>query len=251
VNRRGFTLAEVLIASTLSTFIALAAVAALKTVTDSTQVVNRATETAGEVRFAARMMARDLANLYRDSDAKNMRLVGASQEADSGGPVHLTFYAVGCTKARADQPEGDVYEVEYFLNKSETPDVEPEKQKFVLFRRLWPNPDKQRQPGGILSPIAENIDVFQMRFYDGRQWVNEWREELQAVPEVVEVTLIAQATERANPVQQKFMVNFPRLAAKAAAPSADGPQGEQGGQPPEGQPQEQGNQGPSGSPEQR
>jgi prepilin-type N-terminal cleavage/methylation domain-containing protein len=86
-DNRGFTLAEVLIASTMSAFIALAAVGALKAVTDSTQLVDRATETAGEVRFAARMIQADLTNLYRDPDPKAMKLVGASQESDALGPA--------------------------------------------------------------------------------------------------------------------------------------------------------------------
>jgi general secretion pathway protein J len=139
------------------------------------------------------------------------------------------------------------------LSKSDNPDVEAEKQKFVLFRRLWPNPDKQRDPGGILTPIAENIDVFQMRFYDGQQWVSEWREELQSIPEVVEVTLATMPEGRGNPVIEKFTVNFPRMAARTGAPSGEGPQGEgPSGQPPQqGQPPAEGNQGPSGSPEQR
>ena len=50
LNNRGFTLAEVLVATTLSAFIALAAVGALKAVTDSSQVVERATETAADAR---------------------------------------------------------------------------------------------------------------------------------------------------------------------------------------------------------
>lgn len=246
-------MAEILIASTLSSFIALAALGALKAVTDSTQVVNRATEAAADVRFAARMMAHDLANLYRDPDPRNMKLVGASQGSDAGGPVLLTFYAAGCTKARAGQPEGDVYEVEYFLGKGDTPDVEDEEEKFVLFRRLWPNPDKERDPGGILAPIAENIDVFQMRFYDGQQWVSEWREELQSVPEVVEVTLVTRPTDRGSLVMEKFTVSFPRLAARTAAAPGEGQPGEGGSgqQPPQGPPQGEGNQGTPGSPEQK
>lgn len=260
MNNRGFTLTEVLIASTISAFIAIAAVGALKAVTDSTQVVNRATETVGDVRFAARMMAADLGNLYRDPDPKSMKLVGASQESSVGGPPILTFYAVGSTKARAGQPEGDVYEIEYFLAKNDKAQPQPGEQeeqaeKFVLFRRLWPNPDKQRNPGGILTPVAENIDLLEMRFFDGRQWATEWPEELQSIPELVEVTLGTVPKERGIPVIEKFTVNFPRLAAKGASASGEGPQGEPGsGQPPQQgqpqtQPQPQQNQGTPGPPQ--
>lgn len=245
---RGFTLTEVLIASTLSTFIALAALGALKTVTDSSHIVTEAAETASEVRFAARMMARDLANLYRDANPKAMKLVGASQGSDSGGPVVLTFYTIGCTKARSGQPEGDLYEVEYLLTKGDDPDVAEEDETYVLMRRLWPNPDRQREPGGVLTPIAENIDVLQMRFYDGQQWVTEWREELESVPQVVEVTLASLALGRGHPIVEKFTVAFPRMAAGSEAPQGEGqtPGEEQGQQP---QPPEQSGGGPGGGPQ--
>ncbi len=262
MNSRGFTLAEVLVASTISAFIAISALGALKAVTDSTQVVNRATETAGEVRFAARMMAADLGNLYRDPDPRNMKLVGASQESSAGGPTILTFYAVGSTKARAGQPEGDIYEIEYFLaeNRNAEPESQPgeqreeeEAQKFVLFRRLWPNPDRERNPGGILTPIAENIDQMEMRFFDGKQWAPQWPEELQSIPELVEVTLVTVPKGRGSPVIEKFTVNFPRLAARGTGSAGEGPQGEQGSaQPPQpGEPQTQENQGTPGPPEPR
>jgi len=258
MNSRGFTLTEVLIASTISAFIAIAAVGALKTVTDSTQVVSRATETAGEVRFAARMMAADLGNLYRDPDPKSMKLVGASEESSAGGPTMLTFYAVGSAKARSGQPEGDIYEIEYFLAKDNNAQPEPgaeeeeEAEKSVLFRRLWPNPDRERNPGGILTPIAENIDHMEVQFFDGRQWATQWPEELQSIPELVEVTLVTVPKDRGSPVIERFTVNFSRLAARGASASGEGPQGEQGsGQPPQqqGQPQPQENQGTPESPE--
>lgn len=258
MDNRGFTLAEVLIASTISAFIAIAAVGALKALTDSTQVVCRATETAGEVRFAATMIAADLGNLYRDPDPKSMKLVGTSEESIAGGPTMLTFYAAGSTKARAGQPEGDVYEVEYLLARNDSSEPAPgqaeeEAQRFVLFRRLWPNPDKERNPGGILTPIAENIDRLEMRFFDGKQWVTQWPEELQSIPELVEITLATLPKEGGSPVIEKFTVNFPRLAARGASASDAGPEGGPGsGQPPQqGQPPTQGNQDTPGPPEAR
>jgi type II secretion system protein J len=248
-------LAEVLIASTLSAFIALAAVGALKAVTDSSQVVDHATEMTAEVRFAARMMADDLRNLYRDPDPKNMRLVATSAESGAGGPPMLTFYAVGSARARVGQPEGDIYEVSYMLSKDQNADPADKEtmDKFILFRRLWPNPDRDRNPGGVLSPIAENVDVFEMRFFDGQQWATQWPEELQSIPELVEITLATLPRDRGTPIVEKFTVNFPRLAARQAAASGEGPPGEQGGgQPPaEGSPQMQGNQSTQGPPESR
>ena len=219
VRNKGFTLAEVLVASTISAFIAMVGVGALKAVSDSAQIVHHASETVGEVRFAARMLASDLANLYRDANAENMKLVGASQGSATGGPPYLTFYTVGRAKARAAQPEGDVYEVEYVLGQREQEDndaADAEADSTVLFRRLWPNPDEEREPGGVLTVIAENIAIFQMRFFDGEQWADEWPEEMESIPELIEVTLGTLPEGRREPVIETFVVNCARLTGRSA-----------------------------------
>jgi type II secretory pathway component PulJ len=222
--------------------VALMAVGALNAIARSAQTVNHVTETTSEIRFAARMMARDLANLYRDANPQEMKLVGCSQGASTGEPPHLTFYMSGRAKARANQPEGDVYEVEYFVGSRESSSgmqagekmdgAAASEEAMVLFRRLWPNPDKNRTPGGVLTPIAENIGFFQVRFYDGQQWTDEWTEELQSLPQCLEVTLATVPPEKGDPVVETMTVTFPRLnkgAAGAAAGGAmSGPQGQQG-----------------------
>jgi len=225
-SHKGFTLAEVLVASTISAFIALVAVGALKTVTDSAQVINRIGETTSEVGFAARMISHDLANLYRDPDPRSMRLIGASQGSESAETVFLRFYTVGRAPARTGQPEGDVYEVEYFLNEvpasKDTAGSKADQMVSMLFRRWWPNPDRDRDPGGVLVPIARNIDVFQMRFYDGEQWVTEWPEELESIPKLIEVTLVTLDPDTQAPTTEQFTTTFPRLVE----PQRNAPQGE-------------------------
>jgi len=226
-NNRGFTLAEVLIASTISAFVTLVAVGALKTITDGAQAVSKAAETTTELRFAARMMANDLANLYRDPDPKKMKLVASSEGLETGGPMFLTFYMAGRVKARAGQPEGDVYEVEYLLSTQDDLEAEEPTEKSLLMRRLWPNPDKQRDPGGILSTIAEEVGAMQMNFFDGKQWSSEWPEEMQSIPQLVEVTLISRPKGRGIPMRETFVVGWPRLAANMASGAGEEqPEGE-------------------------
>jgi type II secretion system protein J len=234
---------EVLIASTISAFVILVAVSSLKAISDGAAVVTRDTEYAAEVRFAARMLDQDLANLYRDSDARAMKLVGVSQAADGDTPPSLTFYMTGRAKARADQPEGDVYEVQYTLGAlpgaSDADEEEDAEASMALLRRLWPNPDREREPGGILTPIAEQINVFQLQFFDGQQWVDEWSEEMQSMPELIQVTLGRLGQRRRETVLETFVAYFPRLnASRSQAPG-----GREAGQGEQGQRQEQGSEG--------
>jgi type II secretion system protein J len=235
VSKPGFTLAEVLVASTISGFLALVAVGALNAISSSAQTVNRATEITAEVRFAARMIARDLTNLYRDANPQNVKLIGASQGEETGGPPFLIFYMTGRAKARADQPEGDLYEVEYFLGtrdqqESSKEAQSPDQEATVLFRRLWPNPDKDRDPGGILTPIAEGVGIFQIRFFDGKEWVGQWMEEMQSLPALIEVTLASLPPGKGDPIVEMFTVSFPRLsnAMAAAAQQGGAAEGQQG-----------------------
>jgi hypothetical protein len=130
-----------------------------------------------------------------------MKLVGIVDEYAEYRTKYLIFYTLGRTNARAGEPEGDVYEVEYYLNKTEG--------SSVLMRRLWPNPNEEYEPGGILTAIAEDIDIFELRYYDGEEWSEEWPEDMQSLPKLIEVTIVTSTPSRGNPVMESFVLNIP------------------------------------------
>ena len=203
-RRRGFTLVELVLASVIGAFIAAVAVAAFRTVSASAEMVDHNVRAAAEVRFAASMVARDLANLYRDGDTDSMRLIGGVTESGAGTASWLVLYTTGRAKARIDQPEGDVYEVEYSLDQ--------ENGDSVLYRRLWPNPDVDSEPRGLVTVVAEDIEHFAVRFFDGQQWQTEWPEQMRSIPELVEVTITARQAGKAIGPVEMFVVNFSRAA---------------------------------------
>ena len=180
----GFTLVEVLVASTISVFIALVAAGAIRTMTASNDAVDGAINAAAEVRFAAGLLERDLENFYHNDNIQNTKFIATLEQLTGDvSASYLIFYTVSRIKARADQPEGDVYEVEYYLTQEE--------DKSMLMRRVWPNPNKELEPGGMLTVIAEDIETFEVQYFDGEQWVYEWPEDMQTVPQLITVTLTA------------------------------------------------------------
>jgi general secretion pathway protein J len=202
-KKTGFTLVEVLVASTIGAFIALVAVGALKAITASAELVDKNISVAAELRFATNTIARDLMNLYRDPNYANTRFIGLAEESEEGYISYLIFYTVSRTKARNSQPEGDVYEVEYNLVRDE--------EKSVLMRRYWPYPDKEEaEPHGILTVLAEDISIFQIRYYDGEDWTYEWPEEMEVLPQLVEVSIAMRQPGQTKPIVESFMVNFVR-----------------------------------------
>jgi type II secretion system protein J len=202
MRKSGFTLVEVLLASMIGAFVALVAVGTLRAISSSSEMMENNISTSSEARFAAKMVARDLMNLYRDNDLRKTKLVGLAKETGQGLVSCLSFYAVGRTKARIEEPEGDVYEVEYYLEKK--------KERRALMRRLWPNPDKDAAPGGMLTAIAEDIDVFEVKYFDGERWQVEWPEEMKSLPRLIDVTIVASRQGRADMIVESFIVNFPR-----------------------------------------
>ena len=210
-RRTGFTLIEVMVASTIGAFIMLVAVGTLRAITASTERVDRSISTAAEIRFASNLLARDLVNFYRDENIENTELIGTFTESGEGSTSYIVFYTVGGAKARIDQPESDIYEVEYYLAMNE--------DKPLLMRRLWPNPNKETEPGGILTVIAEDIDVFQVRYYDGEEWSTEWPEEMEVLPQLIEVSIVAKSPTLGSPAMESFYVNFIRSATSTVSTS--------------------------------
>ena len=208
-RKTGFTLVEVLVASTIGAFIVLVAMGTLKAVTSCTEMVDSNISAAAEVRFATNMLQRDLVNFYRDPNKANTKFIGTVETSGQESISYLVFYTVNRIKARVDQPEGDVYEVEYYLLKDE--------EKSVIMRRLWPNPSEELEPGGILSIIAEDIDVFEIRYFDGEEWSEVWPEDMEVLPQLVEVNIVGKLPAKGQPAVQSFIVNFARSAASAAA----------------------------------
>ena len=208
-RKTGFTLVEVLVASTIGAFIVLVAMGTLKAVTSCTEMVDHNINAAAEVRFAATTLQRDLVNFYRDPNKANAKFVGTVETSGQESISYLVFYTVNRIKARVAEPEGDVYEVEYYLLKDE--------DKSVIMRRLWPNPNEELEPGGILSIIAEDIDVFEIRYFDGEEWSGEWPEDMEILPQLVEVNIAGKLPAKGQPATQSFVVNFTRSAASAVA----------------------------------
>jgi type II secretion system protein J len=209
VKRTGFTLVEVLVASTIGVFIAMVAVGALRAIIASGEMVDSSINAAAEVRFAANMIARDLQNFYSSDDIDNTKFIGTIEPLEGDNYTsYLIFYTLGRTKARIDQPEGDLYEVEYYLVQ--------EGENSMLMRRLWPNPSKdyeELEPRGILTVIAENIAAFEVQYFDGEEWSEEWPEEMQALPDLVSISIIALQPDRSNPHSETIIVNLARAQA--------------------------------------
>lgn len=207
-HNSGFTLVEVLTAAMIGAFVAVVAIASLRTVAAARQKVDINIAAADEMRFAAAMIQNDLANLYRDKSKKIMKIVGTLSEDEDSPAATLMMNVVSPVKARPNGIEGDFYEVEYFITKKQ--------EKSFLMRRLCPLvgiEEEDQKPSGVLTPIAENITDFIVMYFDGAEWFDQWPEESESIPAMVEVTLIGLKnpdSEKPEFVTKNFIADFPR-----------------------------------------
>lgn len=222
LKKTGFTLVEVMVAVTIGGFIMLVAVGTLRAITSSAEMVETNISAAAEVRFAMNLIKRDLVNFYRDEDIQNTKLIGTAEESAEGNISYIVFYTINRMKARADEPEGDIYEVEYSLLQ--------DGEQSLLMRRLWPNPNDEYadEPHGILAVIAEDIEIFEVRYFDGEEWSNEWPEEMEVLPQLIEVSIVGRPQSRGTPSMESIMINLTRSVTATVA-SEDGEEGGQGG----------------------
>jgi prepilin-type N-terminal cleavage/methylation domain-containing protein len=207
-KHNGFTLVEVMAASVITAFIAMVAVSGLVSVTSARGQIDEVTIVNDELRFVSDSLRRDLAGFYRNKNA--MLFEGSMEETGSGIFPKLRFRTICTGKARPDQPEGDLYEVEYLLTAGD--EGEP-----WIARRQCPIVGNEEMPeetaGGMMTRLAEQLSFFQLRYFDGQQWLQEWPMELERVPMLVEISLGAVVKEKSGNetiYSKQFFINFPR-----------------------------------------
>ena len=219
MKRNGFTFVELLIAVVIGAFVTVTAVAAMRGIVSGRQKHQHLTDLSDQMRYAYRLIKNDLNNIYRNNDFNKAKFELSYLDSDDGISCQsLTFYTISRKKARALQPEGDVYEVQYSV-KSDL-----DSGRSVLMRRYCPVVPgvliaENAQPGGILAPVAENIVGLQVRCYDGVEWTDEWNEKNGQFPLLVEAVLLAGEKDNKKTLKRSIFVNVPRM--KSSQTDAD------------------------------
>jgi general secretion pathway protein J len=183
-------------------------------------------ERAHEGREAMQRIVRDLSGAYLSMHINALPALQTGRTAfvgRSSAPFdRVDFTAFAHLRTERDSHESDQAEVGYFVVKD--PDVA---DKMDLVRREQTPIDYEPLKGGIVNVVAEDVEKFDLRFFDPMtsQWVETWDTQQitgqpNRLPLEVEITLVLKGvgegadysytTKIFLPIQQPLSFGIPR-----------------------------------------
>jgi general secretion pathway protein J len=178
---KGFTLIEVLVSIAIFATLSVAAYQVVNQVQRSNEV---STERSARLNALQRSLV-ILDNDFRQMAQRQFRTNG--EEASSklilmqeylldSDTIGVMFTRLGWHNPQQQFPRGEVTKVGY-RTKEET-----------LERVWWRYPDTPTGQEGVVTPLLEGIEAFNLEFYNGSSWLKEWQTD-RALPKAVKLKL--------------------------------------------------------------
>lgn len=180
-SSRGFTLIEVLVAIAIFASLSVGAYQVLNQVQRSNQLSLERSE---------RLKTLQRALVFMDNDFRQMALRQSRTNGEEPSPELIQwrdylidsdakgvmFVRSGWLNPQQQFPRGEVSKVGYRLKNDQ------------LQRVWWRYVDTPVGQEGIVMPLIDKVNSFDLRFYDGNQWQDNW-ESNYSLPEAVSVRL--------------------------------------------------------------
>ena len=167
---KGFTLIEVLVTMVVVSMVLTLVYQAFSKTVQSKDYVEAGNEMYHELRWALNKISLDLTSAYvsRGKNANSLFL-GVSKLNPDGIPqdmIHFTSFSH--VRYSAAERSSDQCEISYFVVQ------DPQTEQYVLFRREDYTLDDDLESGGEILDLIDGIIAFNIRYYNGEGWVDDW-----------------------------------------------------------------------------
>ena len=204
----GFTLVELIVATTLTTLVAGSTVAILRTTAAAKDRAHTQMELQQQARTAVLAIATALANADRYPD-RDILFEGLDDWLNDMPADRIRFFTVSRKTIRSAQPESDIKECEFFLAQP------PDKDWPLLMRRIDPTRNEPPDDGGVLECVAENVLSLNFLYHDGTVWLEDWPQGTRGWPLAVRIELtVLTETDRPETWTTSRTVSFPHRVAQ-------------------------------------
>ncbi len=184
---RGFTLIEILVATTISSLVLIMVYTSYRSVLTTVRDITAYAEFYENVNLSLRRIDRDISNAYYRRKNKNAAFIAESDNVNSSLHFvtvnHRNFRILGDPKQ--PYPSSDVNEVSYYLKEDpKIPDL------FFLYRREERHYDEEPMTGGTESVMLENVTGLRFEFKVRNDWTARWdSRETRRFPKLVKTIL--------------------------------------------------------------
>jgi len=209
-SSKGFTLLEVLVASSILSLVLAILYGVFSQTLMSKQIAEERTALSRTARVVLLRIGEDLQASFPFT-AENARFVGTTRRTSTFPQASITFLSFMNAQLTNVGREGDWSEIAYDL----VPDpLAPSLWQLVRRVRLS-SESAQSVSEGEVFPLLSRVQGLRLRFFDGRGWVEEWGQDRTRgrIPQAVEVDLMLAENEnrRRQRILQSETVTFSTL----------------------------------------
>jgi general secretion pathway protein J len=182
---RGFTLLEVLVASTILSLVLAALYSVFSQTLTSKRLVEERVARARTARVVLLRMSEDLQSAFPPG-VNDARFVSETRRTRTFPDDALSFLSLTRVSLANRNPEGDLCEIGYAL---EPDPVKPTERQLIRRMSFALSPTRNRADETV--PLLLRVQGLRFRFFDGRIWHDDWGHEntQNTLPQAVEVGL--------------------------------------------------------------
>jgi general secretion pathway protein J len=187
IQRRGFTLVELLVVLLLIVLIAGSAAAFMRVVAGAREVSVNRLHGEQEATVAMRTIVTAIRNVYRPVTDTDLLFEGVVERSDPVPMSRLRLRTVDRRIIRRGEPESDVHQLEFFIRE--------DNGRQMLMRRSDPTKNADPDRGGVVEPLAEDVVGLDLQYLDAGKWEDRWPDTLKRLPAAVNVRLLYRADD--------------------------------------------------------
>ncbi|PWI32966.1 type II secretion system protein GspJ [Vibrio albus] len=207
---QGFTLIEVLVAIAIFAALSVSAYQILNQVQRSNEQSIEHTERLKSIQRAVVLLDNDfrqiaLRQFRTNGEALSSRLLMVQDGLLDSESKGILFTRLGWQNPQQMFPRGEISKVGYRIREE------------TLERVWWRYPDTPVGLQGEVTPLLDDVEALDVRFYSQGQWSNEWNVDL-ALPEAVGVTFTLKDYGR---IEKIYLTAGTTLQSESAEVSSD------------------------------
>lgn len=187
-KRRGFTLVELMVTSSMLTLLALAGYAAFAAGVRSSQKARRLGSMVAHAQRALNVMAADIRTAVEHED---FRLTALDAHYEGLAADTIDFIAPRSRRAQGEPDAGGRCEMGYYIDNDPGTDAQ------WLLRREDFTLDDDPFEGGMVSLVGPFVSELDLSFFDGLEWISGWEDDEQ-FPLAVRISIVVMDADDAE-----------------------------------------------------